>query len=349
MDDFNEQMEKQIGDIGNDTSMPTKLRIVGNHDTDMEQAHQFNSVTDNIRKKNAIKDEYDESLQPVYGNTIMDGWIPIDRGEMGIRSLFYPSDWEFRVKPASVVAIRNWSSIDEENVAALNNVLNEIIRTCVSINSDMGKISWEKINSWDRFWFIMKVHEYTFKTGEHKIEFDDECNECGETLKFTLKAANLFYEFPDDEVIDRCWNAVKGLWDIRPNDYGVNHKPLSLFIPTLGKDAAIVQWLFAQNQSGKKIDEVFIKFLPFMLERASKDSNILNKQIKDCYNEFNSWDEEMFIFMDEVIRNITINPSEKLTKKCEHCGGEVCSNVRFPNGIKQLFVVQGRHTKFGSK
>lgn len=345
---FDETMSMHIGDIGGEATNTNefgKLRYTDKQDDNSEAMRDFTAATERIRKSNILKEEYEYSENQF----IRDGWIPIERSDMGIRSTFYPSDWVFSVKPANVVAIRNWASIDEENIAAVNNVMNEIIRTCVSISSEVGKISWEKINSWDRFWFIMKVHEYTFKSGEHKIEFDDECNECGETLTFTLSSANLHYSFPDDNVIDNCWDSEKGAWVINPQNYGLTNKPITLYTPTLGKDNAIVQWLYAQNQQGKKIDEVFIKFLPFMLERASKDSNVLDKQIKDCQRTFQNWDTDMFLFMDEVIRNITVNPSEKLEQKCNNCGGEVCSNVRFPNGIKYLFVVQNRHTKFGSR
>ena len=344
MSNFDEVMEDHIGNFGgenvtneSDNVTRTKLQYMTKQE-DTAGLDEFTAKTDKIRSIDFTQD-----------NSINSGWIPIDKYEMGIRAQFYPSDWEFRVKPASVLAIRNWASIDEENLAAVNNVMNEIIRTCVSVHSDYGKVSWEKINSWDRFWFIMKVHQYTFSKGENKIEFEDECSECGEMLTFTLRPDTLYYEFPDDQVIDNCWNAEKMVWDIDPRNYGLTNKPVTLYCPTLGKDSALIQWLYQQNQQGKKLDETFIKFLPYMLERSYKDINMLDKQIKELKRVFDSWDTEMFIFMDEVIRNITINPSEQLRQKCEHCGGEVHSGVRFPNGIKHLFVVQGKHTKFGSR
>ena len=138
-------------------------------------------------------------------------------------------------------------------------------------------------------------------------------------------------------------------WDINPSDYDVVGRPLTLYTPTVGKDNALIQWAYAQQQNGKKLNEVFLKFLPYMLERPIKDINVLDRKIKELDKEFNSWSTEMFMFMDEVIRNITINPSEKLRQTCEHCGEEVTSNVQFPNGIKRLFVVQSKHRKFGSR
>ena len=338
--EYDEIIEREIGAFGNEPEQFGKLRSMeGLDEKTREEVNDFKVLTDKMRSTDTVAEE----------RTISNGWIPIDRSEMGIRSMFYPSDWEFRVKPATVMAIRNWASIDEENLAAVNNVMNEIVKTCVSIHSEYGKVSWEKINSWDRFWFILKVQQYTFSRGENKIEFEDECNECGETLIYTLKPETLFYEFPDDQVVENCWDSEKFCWNINPQDYGLPNKPVKLYTPTIGKDNMLIQWVYSQNQAGKNIDETFVKFLPYMLERAPKDVQVLDRQVKELKRTFDTWDTDMFLFMDEVVRNITINPSEKLRQKCEHCESEVTSNVRFPNGIKRLFVVQGKHSKFGSR
>ena len=355
--DFNERMEQQIGDAGSTQENFEALPSEGKHSlgklhhipgenaklTDDEQDSKaaFEAAVARKRQSNVIQGNFD----------IRGGWIPIDRGELGLRSQFYPSGWEFRVRPATVEAIKNWSSIDEESLAVVNNVMNEICKTCVAIfdNDTQTNIPWDKINSWDRFWFILKVREYTFSKGEQALEFDEECDECGENVHFVLESSSLFYEFPDQDIVERHWNAEQRFWDIDPREYDVECSPVKFYVPTLQKDAAILRWLYRQNEAGKNIDDVFVKFLPFMLERAPKDDTLLDRMIKDCQSEFKGWNQEEFLFFDEVRRNITLNPTEKLITKCPNCGEEVRSTVRFPNGIKYLFAVQGRHKKFGSK
>lgn len=339
MDENNEKILKdQIGNMGSEAEDLGKLQHIPGEKEELTKDEKSSLKA----FQNATR-----HLRPVETNNIHEGWIPIDRGEMGMRSLFYPQDWEFRVRPASVEAIKNWSAIDEESLAAVNNVMNEIIRCCVSIDCNGAKLSWDKLNSWDRFWFILKVREYTFEKGEQALEFDEECDNCGATLHYVLRSDSLYYDFPDQEVIDSCWNGR--YWDIKPADYGVQGAPIKMYVPTLGKDDAILQWLYVQNEQGKKIDEVFMRFLPYMLERNIKDPNVMEKQIRDAKREYDSWDLDMFSFMDEVRRNITINASEKLTQTCPNCGEVVKSTVRFPNGIKYLFAIQSRHKKFGSK
>ena len=83
-----------------------------------------------------------------------------------------------------------------------------------------------------------------------------------------------------------------------------------------------------------------------ILALAEAKANIKNIKI---YKDYKSWSIDMFTFMDDVVRNITINPSEKLKVVCPHCGKEVVSNVRFPNGIKAIFNVATKAKKFGSR
>lgn len=280
--------------------------------------------------------------------SISQGWIPIDREEMGIRSQFYPDGWEFYIRPATVQAIKNWTAIDEERADVLNNVFNDIIKTCVKIDthSDQGA-GWTQLRSWDRFWFILKVREYTYSQGQSKIEFTDDCSECGSEITYTLNSNSLFYEFPDDDLVEKYWNG--STWNINPREYDVDHNPITLYTPTLGKDEAIIEWATAQVRAKKKLDETFIKFLVWLLPKASKDLQMLDRQIQKIYKEYKAWDINMFSFMTDVITNITINPSEQLRVKCPECGMEATSTVQFPNGVKVLFEVQTTAKKFGSR
>jgi hypothetical protein len=269
--------------------------------------------------------------------------------EMGVRSQFYPEDWTFYIRPATVEAIKNWSAIDEERIDVLNSVFNDIIRSCVSIKSASGSIPWNRINSWDRFWFILKVRELSFKQGEAKVEFTDTCTECEQELVYKLNPKSLHYEFPDPDIVQKHWNSYERVWNINPNEYGLDRASVKLYIPTLEKDQAILDWGIAKSRANKKIDQTFLRFLPWLLAKVPKDAQVLDKFITECHQVYKSWDIDMFEFMDDVVRNVTINPSEKLRQVCPHCGEEVVSNVRFPNGVRALFKTEAKHTKFGSR
>lgn len=345
-----ENLENQIGTMGAEQSaeQPSlgKLKHVTKRKRDLTPEEEASKQAFIERTGFGHKNK-EEASEVTY--SITEGWIPIERDDMGIRGKFYPEEWQFRIRPATVEAIKNWSSINETNLAVTNNVFNEIMKSCVSITTPVGKLSWGKVNSWDRFWFIMKVHDFTFVKGEHALDYEEECPECGAPIKFHLTPDALVYEFPDDEVVEKHWNQELRAWVIDPQEYDVDAPVQYLYTPTLEKDDAIFQWAYAQSQMGKTLNEPFLRFLPWLLDKASKDPDQLEKSIKAAKKTFSEWDEEMFSFMDEVLRNITINPSEKLRQVCPNCGEEVITSVRFPNGIKSIFTVPSKHRKFGSK
>lgn len=341
-----DELENQIGSMGGDEELsidkPKKLKhktLYGQKEdlTDDEQESLNKFLSKSKTEKKKIEDA-----------SIATGWVPVNRDDMGLRSMFYPEEWEFFIKPASVQAIKNWTAIDEERVDQVNRVFNEIIKMCVKIDthSSVGA-GWAQINSWDRFWFILKVREYTFNQGESKIEFIDACSECSEDITYTLNSDSLFYEFPDDDIIEKYWS--NGVWTIDPREYDVDNDTIILYTPKLGKDDAIIEWATARGRNGQKIDENFIEMLVWMLNKPSKDPQMLDRQIQKLYTEYKSWSLDMFTFMTDVIKNITINPSEKLKVTCPYCSMEATSNVQFPNGIRDLFNVGSKVKKFGSR
>lgn len=343
------ELEDQIGNMGGESQEAPQLGKLKHkasygqkEELDNTEQQSLNSFINRSNKK-MVRGDIDNDT------SVSQGWIPINREEMGIRSLFYNPDWEFSIRPATVQAIKNWTAIDETRPEMVNRVFNEIIKTCVRINTNdpQNGASWAQINSWDRFWFVLKVREYTFARGESKIEFDDICQECNEDIKFELTSDSLFYEFPDEDLIEKYWNG--SVWQIDPSEYDVMHEPITLYTPKLGKDDAIIEWATARARNNQKIDETFIKFLVWMLPKPSKDPQILDRQIQKIYNEYKSWDVEMFGFMNDVVNNITINPSEKLRCICPSCGQEVTSTVQFPDGIKVLFATKPKAKKFGSR
>ena len=179
------------------------------------------------------------------------------------------------------------------------------------------------------------------------MQYTDECSECGHEITYSLSADALHYEFPDESLIEDYWNGSE--WDIDPAEYDVDHAPIKLYTPTLGKDEAIIDWATAKVRNGGKIDEMFIEFLVWLLDKPSRDINMLGRQIERLHKEYNSWDIEMFTFMRDVLRNVTINPSENLMTRCPQCGLETVSGVQFPNGITALFGSSKPKKKFGSR
>ncbi len=319
-------------------------------------------ISDRILNRNRIDDEQAKEFEnltggPALGENIFsraearDGWITIDRRLLGERDKFYPEDWQFLVRPATVEVVRNWSMLDETNGNSIDDVFNEILKYCLSIKSATGIKPWQYIHNWDRFFFVLLIREYTFVQGESKVEFTEDCTSCESPVTFVLNSQALMYDLPDDDVL-KFYDRENRVWVIDPVDFDIPaEKPMYLYMPTVEKDANIKAWLISEHQENdkKKFDPVFIKFLPWLCNKISKDTASARMQIRKAETTFKSWDSEMFSFMNDVLKNISVTPSTNISAVCPSCGEEAVTKLRFPDGVGALFNVVNKRKKFGTK
>lgn len=361
----------QIGDLGNDLNMEADGGVQQEvYDDVPEEAPSTNMASQMIgkkinrlpgamsneereRDKEFIKSQNLSRIGQKIGETtrVREGWLPVDRALLGERDIFYPSDWSFYIRPATVEAIRNWSMIDDQNGNSIDEVFNEVLKTCLQIKDSTDRpIPWHNICSWDRFFFLLLIREYTFQNGESNISYYEDCPECETPVEFNLTSGALMYDMPDEEVIS-YYDQTSRTWAIDPSEYEVEGDPITLYVPTLEKDANIKAWMIRKLQENRntKIDPVFIRFVSWMTPKISKDDEISKRQMKQLKMAFDSLSIDQFEFMDEVLKNIIVTPKTKLIAKCPSCGEEVTSDIRFPNGVSGLFHIQSKRRKFGKK
>ena len=361
----------QIGDLGNDLNMEADGGVQQEvYDDVAEEAPSTNMASQMIgkklnrlpgamsneereRDKEFIKSQNLSRIGQKIGETtrVREGWLPVDRTLLGERDIFYPSDWSFYIRPATVEAIRNWSMIDDQNGNSIDEVFNEVLKTCLQIKDSTDRpIPWHNICSWDRFFFLLLIREYTFQDGESNISYYEDCPECETPVEFNLTSDALMYDMPVEEVIS-YYDQTSRTWAIDPSEYEVEGDPITLYVPTLEKDANIKAWMIRKLQENRntKIDPVFIRFVSWMTPKISKDDEISKRQMKQLKMAFDSLSIDQFEFMDEVLKNIIVTPKTKLITKCPSCGEEVTSDIRFPNGVSGLFHIQSKRRRFGKK
>lgn len=357
VDEMEEQLSTQIPEFNEDTQVADDVRESTNNQSlgklmhtpgkglGQEEAEQEMNQIATKKKLSTVGSNILKNAQ------IRDGWLPVDRELLGDRDYFYPSDWKFYIRPATVEAIRNWSMIDDQNGNSIDDVFNEVLKTCLAIKrGDDSPLPWYNVNSWDRFFFILLIRAYTFETGEQKISYTEECPNCENDVTFELNYDALMYDMPDPEII-KYYDRETRTWAIDPTEYDVDGEVVTFYLPTLEKEANIKSWMIRKLQENRnaKIDPVFLKFLAWIAPKISKDPEISKRQIKQYKAEYESWDVDQFQFWNDVIANITVSPSTSIKSVCPSCGEEVTSLIRFQDGVRSLFAVQNKHKKFGSK
>ena len=96
-----------------------------------------------------------------------------------------------------------------------------------------GPIPVTNVRSWDRFFFVLLIREYTFINGEKKVEITEECPECNNSVTFTLSSQTLLYDMPDREVM-KHFSREQQNWLIDPAEYDVAWpEPIVLYLPTI--------------------------------------------------------------------------------------------------------------------
>ena len=309
--------------------------------------------------KNSVEEFLDDKKLTKIGERIgsqteiRDGWMFVDRSLLKERDVFYPEDWQFKIRPATVEAIKNWSVVDENNPNSIDTVFDEIIKNCLSITTSTGPKPWYSINAWDRLFFVLLIREYSMQEGQKKISFTKQCPNCDVDVTFELNSLALMYDLPGEDVME-YFDRDNQTWNIIPADYDVEwpeKEYIQLYLPTREKDANIKAYLISKLQEDRnyKADQVFIKFLPWLLPKISKDVNIAKNQIRKAEIDFKSWNIEQFSFMDEVLKNIMVTPDTNLVAVCHSCGEEVTAPMQFPDGISSLFNINDRRKKFGKK
>ena len=353
-----EQMPASVSGVGQETAGPVapEAEVINEEETSKLASMIGTQVGYKQREQdrsNAIQEEAARKNIVIGANIfenadIQEGWQVVDRSLFGERDIFYPEDWQFRIKPATVEAIRNWSTIDDENPNVVDDVFNEIVKSCFQIKTPFGLLPWGNLRSWDRFFILMLIRQYSFVVGESKIQYTEDCPECDNGVEFVLDSTTLRYELPDPEVMP-YYDRESCTWMVDPAEFDVEGEPITLYLPTLEKEANIKAWIIDRLQNKKKVDTVFIKFLPWMAHKISKDTTIAARQIKELEMKFKSFDAEMFTLMNDIITNIMVTPSTKLITTCPTCGEEVTANIRFPNGVGELFNIKRTGKKFGKK
>ena len=155
----------QIGDLGNDLNMEADGGVQQEvYDDVAEEAPSTNMASQMIgkklnrlpgamsneereRDKEFIKSQNLSRIGQKIGETtrVREGWLPVDRTLLGERDIFYPSDWSFYIRPATVEAIRNWSMIDDQNGNSIDEVFNEVLKTCLQIKDSTDRpIPWHR-------------------------------------------------------------------------------------------------------------------------------------------------------------------------------------------------------------
>ncbi len=250
---------------------------------------------------------------------------------------FYREDFEIHIRAARVAEIRDFSTLDEENLRDVDEKLNSILVSCTKIMYGTQRGSYRDILEEDRIHIILSIRELTFKNGEAKIMMPigrKKCStsSCKAQESVELKTENLQFN-QVDELVEKYYDDVNRCYTVPTK----NHGEITLAPPNVGVMRAITDYVRKREEENKSWDKSSLSILPY-IQREWRGFN--EREIFSAMTTFQGWETGKYSLVFRLIEKMKVGIKGEFIYPCQSCGGEVTVPLSFPGGIKSLFIVQ---------
>jgi len=253
------------------------------------------------------------------------GWQQIDMKDLPTQGLFYPEGTQIAIRSATAAEIRHWSTINEDDLYVLDDMLNYIVERCSAIKFPDGISSWKDIKEVDRFYVILAIRERTFSKGENLLQV-----KVSETEKVTVTKDMIDYINFDDRLM-KYYDPEKRTIVLKFK----TGKSMPIYMTSSGVTNWLKNYINRKQQMQESFDQDFINFAPLVIPdwRGLTDSTY-EKFVYESMNWSNS-EISMLTKVREIFAD-TINP---VVKYRDEQGGERQVPLTFLGGIKSLFLI----------
>ena len=280
---------------------------------------------------NSIKKVDSSYLDNVPSNEYM--VIPLDILPCG---LFYKPGTRISIRAAKVQEVQAYSVVEDTNYLDITEKMNGILSSCVKYfyaNGMQG--SYKDVRDGDRLFLIFMIRELTFPGGKN-LSKDVVCENCGHEFKMELRSTSsnkvqksfVNYEMP--EKLAKFFDPQERVFVFNIN--GVDYK---LAPPTIGIQEIFFGDIKNKVQSDKNPNVAFLKLASFMLYDRIK---ITDEGIKAKEQEFKNLDMKTFQILNHAVGQMLFGIKE-MKCDCPSCGLEVRTDMSFPSGASNIFVI----------
>jgi len=265
------------------------------------------------------------------------GYVKLDLANFPSGGQFYREDFEIHIRAARVGEIREFSTLDEENILDVDEKLNSLLVGCTKIMYGNQRGSYRDVLEEDRIYLILSIRELTFKDGENKLMMpvgkkNCKTGACKAQDSMELRTGNLQFN-EQDELIEKYYDFENKCFTVPTKSHG----ELTIAPPTIGVMRAITDWIRKREQEGKTWDKSSLSILPY-IQREWRGFN--DKEIFSAITSFQGWDANKFSIVYRLVEKAKIGVKPEFNYPCESCGEEVAVPLTFPGGIKALFIIQ---------
>ena len=302
---------------------PTPAKVTAVKSTSKTTADSVGSPLTETPKENLPWQKKEEHI--ALGNQI--GWSQIKLVELPTQGLFYPEGTEIAIKAATGAEIRHWSTLNEDDLSALDDMLNYVIERCAAIKFPNGTMSsWKDLKEVDRFYILLAIREKTFAKGENMLQV-----KVSETKKVDVAKEMVDY-ITFDERLMKYYDPTKRCISLTFKKTG---KVVEVNLPSVGVTNWLKNYVTRKAQMQEAFDIDFLNFAPFVIQ----DWRGLNDVSYEKYVfESTHWSNAEISMLTEI-RQIFADTIDPVIKYHDEQGGERTIPLNFQGGIKSIFLI----------
>lgn len=267
-------------------------------------------------------------------------WINIPVKELPYGK-FYKDGVMVSIRPLKTKELQSFAVVNEKNPYDVQIKLNEVLAACVKIENIVTKEPMSSLDLFDgdRDTIAIVIAKASAKYGK-KIEKLVKCA-CSLDVNIELVPANYTYKDHHEKMVG-FFNE-----DTKKYEFNLtNGASVKLAPPTIGLTQDINNYILvkATKSGGKETPNItFMQTFPY-LQAGKGTKEMTFEQIQQAEYEFTKMNDELFMFTYEAIDMISFG-IEDVKTNCT-CGREVHTNFGFPNGPRNLFLIQSAFDKF---
>lgn len=261
-------------------------------------------------------------------------YIEANKEIMPYKAMFYPETWKFKCRAAMGAEIAAFSTIDAEDPMSVNDGINEILKSCLRIETGVGSgtVSYKNLYEFDRLWFVMFIRDLTMAHAEKSLNYEVKCEHCGESNTVTLSFDNLCtIELSD--IAKKYFNRDECAFIIPTKSYGtLKIQPTTIFRADLFKD-----WMLEEARKKGNPNKAFIKLFPLLLNSTNDHQPKALEQAQKDFFIISSDSRRLTLYM-KLANELQVGLNQNIHYTCESCEREAQAGIQFPDGIANLFI-----------
>lgn len=259
--------------------------------------------------------------------------IPLDLLPCG---LFYKIGTKISIRAAKVQEVQAYSVVDDNNYLDITEKMNQMLSSCIKLTYPNGTLgSYKDIRDGDRLFLVFMIRELTFPGGKN-LSKDVTCDSCGHEFKIELRSTSsdkvqksfVNYEMPEKLV--KFFDPQERVFL-----FNIDNVEYRLAPPTIGIQEIFFGDIKNKIQGEKNPNVAFLKLASFMLHDRNK---ISEDGIKAKEQEFKRMDMKTFQILNQAVGQMLFGIKE-LKNICPSCGQEVHTDMSFPSGASNIFVI----------